>query len=157
MKRQFIPLGVLFVIAVIASSVGQSMPRFRWQNFTTANGLPDNHVFCVLVDGDRIWAGTENGLGLYEKGVWKTFRPAIDLSSETGIAHQAVLSLAVDKRTGDVWAGTMGGLSRISAGRIDNFTQLNSGLSNDIVYGVSVQDEYVWTATAARESPQHAY
>ena len=42
------------------------MPRFRWENFTTANGLPDNHVFCVLVDGDRIWAATENGLGLYE-------------------------------------------------------------------------------------------
>ena len=26
---------------------------FRWENFTTANGLPDNHVFCVLVDGNR--------------------------------------------------------------------------------------------------------
>jgi hypothetical protein len=37
---------------------------------------------------------------------------------------------------GDVWAGTMGGLSRISGGRIDSFTQLNSGLSNDVVYGV---------------------
>ena len=34
---------------------------FRWENFTTANGLPDNHVFCVLVDGKRIWAGTDNG------------------------------------------------------------------------------------------------
>ena len=42
------------------------MPRFRWENFTTANGLPDNHVFCVAVDGNRIWAGTENGLALYE-------------------------------------------------------------------------------------------
>ena len=42
------------------------MPRFRFENFTTANGLPDNHVFSVLVDGDRIWAGTDNGLGLYE-------------------------------------------------------------------------------------------
>ena len=38
------------------------MPEFRFENFTTANGLPDNHVFAVLVDGDRIWAGTENGL-----------------------------------------------------------------------------------------------
>ena len=41
------------------------MPRFRFENFTTANGLPDNHVFSVLVDGDRIWAGTENGLAVY--------------------------------------------------------------------------------------------
>jgi ligand-binding sensor domain-containing protein len=46
----------------------------------------------------------------------------------------------------------MGGLSRISAGRIDTFTQLNSGLSNDVVYGVGVQGDFVWTATAAGAS-----
>ncbi len=149
MKRQAIPIGFLFLIAVITSSVAQTMPRFRWQNFTTASGLPDNHVFCVLVDGNRIWAGTENGLGLYENGAWKVYRPLPNANPQGGIAHQAVLSLALDKRTGDVWAGTMGGLSRISGGRIDNFTQLNSGLSNDIVYGVSVQGDYVWIATAA--------
>jgi ligand-binding sensor domain-containing protein len=63
-----------------------------------------------------------------------------------------VLSLALDKHTGDLWVGTMGGLSRISAGRIDTFTQLNSGLANDIVYGVAVQGEYVWAATAAGAS-----
>ncbi len=119
---------------------------FRWENFTTVNGLPDNHVYSVLVDGNRIWAGTDNGLGLYENGRWKVFRPA------DGLAHQAVLSLALDKSTGDVWAGTMGGLSRVSAGRIDTFTQLNSGLSNDIVYGVGVRGDYVWTATAAGAS-----
>jgi len=120
-----------------------AMPRFRFENFTTANGLPDNHVYSVLVDGDRIWAGTDNGLGLYENGKWTTF------TTKDGLAHRAVLTLALDKRTGDVWAGTMGGLSRISGGRIDTFTQLNSGLSNDVVYGVSVEGENVWVATAA--------
>src|SRR6516164_2822921 len=119
------------------------MPRYRFENFTTANGLPDNHVFSVLVDGARIWAGTENGLAVYENHTWKTYTTA------DGLAHRAVLSLALDKRTGDVWAGTMGGLSRISSGRIDTFTQLNSGLSNDVVYGVSVEGENVWVATAA--------
>lgn len=127
------------------------LPRFRWENFTTANGLPDNHVYSVLVDGNRIWAGTDNGLGLYENGTWKIFRPAT-APDQPGIAHQAVLSLALDKNTGDVWAGTMGGLSRVSAGRIDNFNQLNSGLSNDIVYGVGVLGDFVWTATAAGAS-----
>lgn len=119
------------------------LPRYRFENFTTANGLPDNHVYTVLVDGDRIWAGTDNGLGLYENGKWKTF------TTRDGLAHRAVLSLALDKRTGDLWAGTMGGLSRVSGGRIDTFTQLNSGLSNDVVYGVSVEEENVWVATAA--------
>ena len=119
------------------------MPRFRFDNFTADNGLPDNHVFSVLVDGDRVWAGTENGLAVYENHAWKTY------TTKDGLAHRAVLSLALDKRTGDVWAGTMGGLSRISAGRIESYTQLNSGLSNDVVYGVSVEGENVWVATAA--------
>lgn len=136
----------LVLIWTASLTAAQEIPIFRWENFTTANGVPDNHVFCVLVDGRRIWAGTENGLGLYENGAWKVFRPA------DGLAHQAVLSLSLDKRTGDLWAGTMGGLSRISAGRIDTYTQLNSGLSNDIVYGVGVQGDYVWTATAAGAS-----
>lgn len=139
----------LLVTASLA--VAQDMPMFRWKNFTTADGLPDNHVFCVLVDGKRVWAGTDNGLGLFENGKWQVFRPDAD-NKEHSLAHQAVLSLAVDKNTGDIWVGTMGGLSRFSAGRIDTFTQLNSGLSNDIVYGVGVFGDYVWTATAAGAS-----
>jgi ligand-binding sensor domain-containing protein len=123
--------------------VPPQMPQFRFENFTTANGLPNDHVYTVLVDGDRIWAGTDNGLALYENHAWKVY------TTKDGLAHRAVLNLALDKRTGDVWAGTMGGLSRISGGHIDSFTQLNSGLSNDVVYGVSIEGENVWIATAA--------
>jgi ligand-binding sensor domain-containing protein len=129
--------------AQAGSNALQELPRFRFENFTTANGLPDNHVYSVLVDGERVWAGTDNGLGLFENGKWKTY------TTKDGLAHRAVLSLALDKSTGDVWAGTMGGLSRISGGRIDSYTQLTSGLSNDVVYGVSVEGESVWVATAA--------
>ncbi|MFP5234489.1 MAG: regulator [Acidobacteriota bacterium] len=120
-----------------------ALPRYRFENYTTANGLPNDHVYSVLVDGDRVWAGTDDGLAEYEHGHWKIYNVA------DGLAQQAVLSLALDKRTGAVWAGTMGGLSRISAGRIDTYTQLNSGLSNNVVYGVSVEGDNVWVATAA--------
>lgn len=137
-------LTLLLVSAL--SAAAPPMPRFRWQNFTTADGLPDNKVFSVAVDGERVWAGTDNGLAMYEGGKWKVFRP------QDGLAHRAVLYVAVDKKTHDVWIATMGGLSRYSAGRFDTYTQLNSGLSNDVVYGVAVQDDEVWTATAAGAS-----
>jgi ligand-binding sensor domain-containing protein len=132
---------VLF--ALIGSLPAAELPRFRWENFSTAEGLPDNRVYSVCVDGDRIWAGTDNGLALYEKGKWRVFTPA------DGLAHRAVLYVTVDKRTHDLWAATMGGLSRYSGGRFDTFTQLNSGLANDVVYGVSVLGDFVWVATAA--------
>jgi ligand-binding sensor domain-containing protein len=146
MRRAILCLTAVAALVLPAVAAPPNIPMFRWENFTTTNGLPNNHVYCVLVDGRRVWAGTDNGLGVYEDGKWKIYRPA------DGMAHQAVLSLALDKNTGDVWAGTMGGLNRISAGRIDTFTQLNSGLSNDIVYGVGVYGDYVWTATAAGAS-----
>ncbi len=57
----------------------------------------------VAVDGDRVWAGTDNGLALYEGGKWKVF------TTQDGLAHRAVLSLALDKRTHDLWIATMGG------------------------------------------------
>ena len=138
MKRVAIP----FLLAAATLAAGD-LPRFRWQNFTTAEGLPDNHVFNVCVQGDRVWAATENGLGLFQDGKWRVFSPA------DGLPHRAVLYVAPDPRTGDVWVATMGGLSRYSAGRFDTYTQLNSGLPNDVVYGVSVQGPYVWVATAA--------
>ena len=134
-------LALVFAFAALASAA--DMPCFQWENFTTANGLPDNHVFNVAVDGKKVWAATENGLGLYENGKWKVYRPA------DGLAHRAVLSVAPDPRTGDVWIATMGGLSRFSAGRFDTYTQLTSGLANDVVYGVSVEGDFVWVATAA--------
>lgn len=141
--RKLLILVLLSCAGTCAFAGPPRMPRFQFESFTTANGLPDNHVFAVLVDGDRIWAGTENGLALYENHVWKSF------NTVDGLAHRAVLSLALDPRSGDLWAGTMGGLSRVSTGRIESFTQLNSGLSNDVVYGVSVEGENVWIATAA--------
>ena len=146
MRRTLLTLIIATGLAITAFAASPDMPMFRWENFTTANGLPNNHVYCVLVDGNRVWAGTDDGLGMYENGKWKIYRPS------DGMAHRAVLSLALEKNTGDVWVGTMGGLSRISPGRIDTYTQLNSGLSNDIVYGVAVQGDFVWTATAAGAS-----
>jgi len=116
----------------------------RWENFTTANGMPDAKVFCVTVDGPRVWAGTEDGLALIENGkVAKVYRPA------DGLAHRAVMGIAVDKNTGDLWIATFGGVSHFSGGHFENFTNLSSGLLNDICYGVAVVDNYVWVATTA--------
>jgi len=134
---------IIAALAAASALFAQDLPRFRWENFTTANGLLNDHVYSVCVDGDRVWAGTDDGLALYENGKWRVFTTA------DGLAHRAVLYVAVDNRTRTVWAATMGGLSRYSAGRFDNFTQINSGLPNDVVYGVAVQGDLVWVATAA--------
>ncbi len=116
-----------------------------WESFTVADGLPSNKVFCVRVDGPRVWAGTDLGLARYEDGKWEVIGARDD-----GLPRRPVLSVDVSPQTGDVWVGTMGGLARITAGRIDVFTQTNSGLSNNFVHEVQCDPEQnvVWAATA---------
>jgi hypothetical protein len=115
----------------------------HWESFHKEDGLPGDKVFCVAVDGDRVWAGTDSGLGLYEDGKWKSY------GVKDGLSYPAVLSIALDPASGDLWAGTMKGLSHYSAGRWEVFTQLNSGLPNDVVFGVAVENQNVWVATTA--------
>lgn len=33
-----------------------------WTTFTTADGLPDNWVYCLLLRAGRLWVGTQNGM-----------------------------------------------------------------------------------------------
>jgi len=143
--RKYICLAGLCLTASLAAAP-PDMPRYRWENFTVADGLPNNRVYAVAVDGDRVWAGTDNGLALYENGKFKAF------GTEDGLPQRACLDVAVNKKTHDVWIATMGGASRYSAGRFDNFTQLSSGLANDVVYGVAPYGDEVWFATAAGAS-----
>jgi ligand-binding sensor domain-containing protein len=138
-------VGVAGCLALLAPACAQELPLYtKWENYTTANGMPDEKVLSVAVDGDRVWAGTENGLVLIEKGkIQKVYKP------EDGLVNRVVTGIAVDPASGDVWISTFGGLSRLSGGQFHNYTNLTSGLANDIVYGVAIQDEYVWVATTA--------
>jgi ABC-type branched-subunit amino acid transport system substrate-binding protein len=116
----------------------------RWESFTTRDGLPADEVFAVRIDGDRVWAGTRNGLALLENGRFTVYGTA------DGLPNPVVLALDVSPRTGDLWIATMGGLARLSGGRLDAFTQLNSGLSNDFVHSVRCdpEEDAIWAATA---------
>jgi ligand-binding sensor domain-containing protein len=138
-------LGAGLVAAPVWTAAAQIPPLYaKWVNYTTANGMPDEKVLAVTVEGDRVWAGTESGLVLVEKGrIVRVFTPA------DGLANRVVTGIAVDKETGDVWIATFGGVSQYSGGTFKNYTNLTSGLANDIVYGIAVQGENIWAATTA--------
>ena len=118
------------------------MPVYgNWQNFDSKNGLPADRVYTVKIDGDRVLAGTHHGLAVYEDGKWTTY------TTEDGLPHNGIVSVDVSPVTGDVWIGTLGGLSHWSAGKFETFNQLNSGMPNDLVYNVVCDGKDVWMAT----------
>ncbi|MFQ6045767.1 MAG: regulator [Gemmatimonadales bacterium] len=117
-----------------------------WRTYTTRNGLPSDKAFAVRAYDDRVWVGTDHGLAYLKDGEWHT------IGVDDGLAHSVVLSIDVNPTSGDVWIGTLGGLNRWSAGRLETFNQFNSGLANDVVYGVAAEGDEVWVATAAGAS-----
>jgi hypothetical protein len=135
-----------------AGETGQRLPYVytKWKQFTTENGLPNDHVFAVRSNGNDLWVGTENGLALIDKRQSKVVRV---WREKDGLPFQAVTGIDVDKKSGAVWLGLFGGgLARLSGGRFDHWHQLNSGLVNDVVYGVGIENDNVWCATTAGAS-----
>ncbi len=123
----------------------------NWQVFTSEDGLPSDKVNTVKIDNNRILAGTDRGLAVFENNEWTIYAP------EDGLAHRNVLTIDVDEANGDVWIGTMNGLNRWSAGVFERFDQFNSGLVNNVIYEVSVDGRYVWIATAAGANRYDTY
>jgi ligand-binding sensor domain-containing protein len=120
----------------------KAMPVYgRWRNFTTKDGLPSDKAYTVRIDGDRVLVGTHDGLAVYENEKWRTY------TTEDGLAHNGVVSIDVNELTGDVWIGTLGGLTRWSSGKFTTFTQFNSGMPNDLVYCVYCDGKDIWVAT----------
>ena len=120
----------------------QSVPVYgNWKTFTKKDGLPSDKVYTVRIDGDRVLAGTHDGLCVYEDGKWTTY------TTKDGLPHNGIVSIDISELTGDVWIGTLSGLSRWSSGKFNTFNQFNSGMPNDLVYCVYCDGKDVWVAT----------
>jgi hypothetical protein len=126
---------------------GRPFVYTEWQSFTTestAGELVNDHVLFLKTDGDSLWIGTEGGLILYTKGVWKSW------TVKDGLPWNVVIGIAKDQKTGDLWLALFGeGIARFSGGYFEHFSQDNSGLLNDVVYGIDIQGDNVWVATTA--------
>jgi len=147
---------ILISLSVFGSdstpSKAARMDPFIYKNWETyyasEHGLPNDHIFALHWDGTALWVGTEGGLACLKDGEWSSWVQRDD--QPHGLPWNVVSSLDVDPQTRDVWIGLFGGgLARYSAGRFDHWNQFNSGLVNDVVYGLTVAGNEVWVATTA--------
>lgn len=81
-----------------------------WRNFTTADGLPSNHVFMVFEDAEsRLWVGTAKGLARMDGEKFQAW------TSRDGLFADAVFSAAATP-DGALWIGSVGGIARFKRG-----------------------------------------
>lgn len=89
------------------------------RQFTTDDGLGDDHAYAVAVDRrGRVWAGHLNhGVSVYNGGKWQNYEVVGGLSrpdSLSGPLGERVFDIAVCPRDGDVWIASSCGLARYS-------------------------------------------
>jgi ligand-binding sensor domain-containing protein len=133
-------------LQILATEAELPLPVIeRFETFGKEQGVPTNKVHAVLKTSDgKLWIGTWDGLCVREgEGKFRRYGP------EEGLSHKLVTCMVEDPKTGDLWAGTMRGLNKVSGGKITRYFQTDSGLPNNVVYGVDIVNDNIWAATAA--------
>jgi signal transduction histidine kinase/ligand-binding sensor domain-containing protein len=112
----------------------------RLTHFTTADGLPDDFVRSLYTDIDgSLWIGTRNGLAHLDSADLDA--TSLDPAAFTTFSRQDglgsdVIGAILRTRSGTLWVGTLGGLSRLSGARFRNYTRSLTGpggLSGDAI------------------------
>jgi ligand-binding sensor domain-containing protein len=116
-------------------------PPGRWRTYTTADGLADNHVQAIAVEGNgHIWVGTGNGVSEYDGQTWRTYTTA------DGLAGNSIKSITIDE-TGHKWFATSNGVSEFDGQTWTTYTTTD-GLANDIVHAIVLDEAgHKWFAT----------
>ena len=84
--------GAVSVLADGPVIAGGPFVYTHWETFyAEEGGLPNDHIFAITADGERLWVGTEDGLALYENGKWRSWR------EKDGLPWRVVSAIAVSE------------------------------------------------------------
>ena len=125
MTRYFVKISNLFCLITFlilsAANSGNSFAqtKFRFDNWTTDNGLPQNSVFSILQTNEGyIWFTTLDGLVRFDGIKFKVF----NRSNSPGLTTNRLIYLLADNDN-TIWVGTEdGGLLRFQDGKFRAFT-----------------------------------
>lgn len=97
---------------------------YDWQHTETASPLMGNSIKTLSLHGDNIYAGTDNGLYIYNRKSRQATHALHDSRSPHSIANNIVWAVFAD-RWGNLWAGTEQGVSAIRHSKIPDITPLS--------------------------------
>ena len=98
--------------------------RYDGRQMQTVGELNGNSVKSLSVHADNIYAGTDNGLYIYNKVTRRVTHALHDSRSPRSIANNIVWAVFSD-RWGNLWAGTDLGVSCLRQRKFFNYTQLS--------------------------------
>lgn len=131
-----------FVHGGVSVYHGDVLGDVGWTVYTPDNGLPSEYVTALAVDANGdVWAGTQDGLSLFDGEGWTTYTTADGLPANT------ITALAPDA-TGGLWIATAGSGATLYNGETwEHLTTV--GLADRDVRALAEDAEgSIWFATA---------
>ncbi len=98
--------------------------HYDWHTMTAVIGLAGNSIKSLSLQGDNLYAGTDNGLYIYNRKTNAIAHALHDSRSPRTIANNIVWAVAAD-RWGNIWAGTDQGVSGLRNRRFFTLTPLS--------------------------------
>ena len=98
--------------------------RYGWHSFQPVAPLTGNSIKSLALHGDNIYAGTDNGMFIYNKVSNHISHALHDSRSARSIANNIVWAVFND-RWGNLWAGTDQGVSAIQRRPFYTYTPLS--------------------------------
>lgn len=98
--------------------------RYDWRTFQPVAPLTGNSIKSLALHGDNIYAGTDNGMFIYNKVSNHISHALHDSRSARSIANNIVWAVFND-RWGNLWAGTDQGVSEIQRRPFYTYTPLS--------------------------------
>ncbi|WP_224998906.1 sensor histidine kinase [Cesiribacter sp. SM1] len=113
----------------------------KFNNYSRAEGLPNEVVNVVWSEEDAVWVGTNDGVAFLKQGVEQVYR--LDNNS----AANRVREIFRDSR-GVLWVGTNDGIFRLKGNKFERAFKRGSGLSSDKIRRI-VEDKEgrLWIGT----------
>jgi hypothetical protein len=115
------------------SPVYESRRKEVWAEFFTGTTIND-----IALHADDVWLGTSSGLAKFPAPAPSR---AVIYTAADGLLDDDVFS--VDVEDGEVWAGSMKGLSRFNGSGFVNYTH-EDGLLDGSIVAIDAGEDYVW-------------
>lgn len=128
------------MILCLLFSASFSMAQ-TFTNYSTADGLPDNNVMAVAIDGHHWkWLGTQNGLAKFNDTSWTVY------TTSNGLIDNYINCVASDQNN-NIWIGTDFGVSKFDGINWTSYTTADGLISNTIADIAIDIDGSIWIGT----------
>lgn len=137
---------ISLLMPFLMASLGLISDYGNAEIYLAKDGISSNWITSILVEPDKVWVGTTNGISVLDKGsgVWTILN-----SEKTGGAIPDNRISAIASNDSFIWIATGGGVARYEkgSGTWRKFTRSNSEIPSELVRGLAPDGNNLWIGT----------